>query len=544
MRIPLFLRLLLLFLTVPYWTAQARQEGIDLAPEERQSVVDELRAVALDARLLADEADRVRTRRALERAADRLSRSADDFEAGGSAEAVRDRILDVADRFHGTAAELRDEERARFEMRLDVLIDRLDALVGRLDEVLGDDRHRSWWLWPDRDDPDTRTRRAEARDRWRAARNRIRTHAPAYVGDLADEWPYRETGPYRPMPVVRYNRVDGLVLGVRRLPLDWDSYDRARVYGQAGYAFAMKEWRYEVGGEARLGRPYREERRDVKIGAAFRRDTGTDDLWKVSQAENTVAAFFVRQDWFDYFETEGWTAYGIARLAPGAQVSLAYRSEEHRSLENHATWALFGGDPFRGNPVVDEGRMQSLTVALDGGRIRGYRAVPRGVAFRLTAELGRAMGGDFDFNRYVGDVHGYLRTGPSTGLAVRLRGGTSSGPLPLQRRFTLGGIGSVRAYPQNLISGTEMLLLNAEYSLYGHDLLDGLFDDVVIFGLFDAGWTNGPARAAFAWDDVLPAAGFGVGFGDRTLRLELAFPLRDRGTGMDPTLWLRFSPTL
>lgn len=188
--------------------------------------------------------------------------------------------------------------------------------------------------------------------------------------------------------------------------------------------------------------------------------------------------------------------------------------------------------------------MQTVTVVADGGLIRGFRAVPRGVAFRAEAEIGSGVGGDFDFSRFIGDVHAYARTGSASGLAVRLRAGTSSGTVPAQRMFTLGGIGSVRAYPINAFRGETMLLANVEYTLYGRDAFDDLFEDLSVFGLFDAGWTDAGTGRSFSMDDVAPAAGFGVGFGDRAVRLELAFPLRDMGTGMEPTLWLRLSPTL
>jgi len=68
-------------------------------------------------------------------------------------------------------------------------------------------------------------------------------------------------------------------------------------------------------------------------------------------------------------------------------------------------------------------------------------------------------------------------------------------------------------------------------------------DDVAVFGLFDAGWTNMSGQNEFSTDDMVSSAGFGVAFDDRTFRLEVAWPLKNMGTGMNPSLWLRIAPS-
>lgn len=532
---------LLLGLLAP--AAQARQE----------TTVASRIAVTLDGRAetLRSLADRAGGESADEllKVADRLDRALEGARSAGSEATLRVRLRFVLDDLAEVARSLDGADRTAVRGVRDAIEEALDELEEERRSAIAGNRNDApepEWSLRDEDLEHDRSdgRAREARARWREARNRFRERAPSFAGEFGDRWPYHETGVYPAGPAWRYNRVEGLVLGIDRAPLAWDSYDRLRVYGRGGYAFGMDEWRFTVGGEARLGRAYREERADLKVGASYRRDTATDDTWKLDPTENAVGAFFVRSDSYDWYDAEGWSAHAMARVSPYVQVGAVYRSEDHAGLANRARWSLFGGDDFRTNPAIDEGRMQSLTLVADGGLIRGWRAVPRGVAFRAEAEIGSGLGGDFDFSRFVGDVHAYTRTGPASGLAVRLRAGTSSGTLPRQKSFTLGGIGTVRGYPMNLLRGERMLLANAEYTLYGRDAFDGLFEDLSVFGLLDAGWTDGGTGRAFSMDDVAPSAGLGVGFGDRAMRLELAFPLRDLGTGMEPTLWLRLSPTL
>ncbi len=366
-------------------------------------------------------------------------------------------------------------------------------------------------------------------------------YVTTFVGDFAYRWPYRSTSIYRPIPAWRYNRVDGLVLGIRMRPLEWDSYERVGGYGQFGYAFASKRLQYELGAEARIGEPYGEEKVDVKFGAAYRRLTTTDDLWKSGWVENTLGAFFFNYDLFDYYEAEGWSVYSAVRVSPRLQFSVGFRSEEHRSMLRETGWSLFGGDSFRFNPPVIDGRMQSVVIVAEGGQVSRFHSLPSGAVFRVEAELGDGLGGDFAFNRVVADARGYIRTSGRTALALRARAGSASGTVPLQKAFTLGGIGSVRGYPQNAFLGDRMVLGNAELSISDFGLPGRLLDEFQLSAFFDAGWVR-PPGSSFATNDIFSSAGVGVGFFDRRLRLDLAFPLSDRSGSRDPSLWLRLIP--
>ncbi len=495
-------------------------------------------------------------------------------------DALRRLLRDVADQLAALREDLEEDEAFTLADRLAPIERNVEAAVREVERLAESEpaaRERMHpedgdrWLRPGRhgqadarlDEEDerdhARQRRRPARERAREAREEAYKHrrdddgarrpgwrgyAGSFVGEYDYRWPYRrETALYRSVPSVRYNRVEGLVLGVGQQPLAWDDYGRARLYGQLAYAFSLKRWRYDVGVEARLDGA-RSDDFGLKLGAAYRRNTDTRDSWKTSWLENSLAAFFFENDFFDYYEAEGWTVYAAQRLTPYVQLSAGFRQEDYRSLEKATGWSLFDGDGFALNPAIDEGRMHSLLFALEGGRVARLGDLPRGAAFRLEAEVGDGLGGDFAFNRYVADGRLYLPLSRYSSLGLRLRGGLTTGDFaPLQKIFTLGGIGSVRAYAQNAFPGTRMLLANAEYIAGNFSPFDDWFDDLQLIGFFDAGWVNGFGADAFRLDDVLPAAGIGLGLDNRAVRLELAWPLRDLGDGQDPTLWLRIAPS-
>ena len=89
-----------------------------------------------------------------------------------------------------------------------------------------------------------------------------------------------------------------------------------------------------------------------------------------------------------------------------------------------------------------------------------------------------------------------------------------------------------------------MALANAELSLYDPDIADWILDDITLFGTFDAGWTNLHAGTnSIEMDDLFTSAGFGLALDDRSVRIEVSWPLRDLGTGYEPSVWLRINPT-
>lgn len=380
------------------------------------------------------------------------------------------------------------------------------------------------------------------RRNWDPRSYRYRSGA-TFAGEFTSRWPFREYGIYRNIESVRYNRVEGLFLGISRDPLEWNESDRGRFFGQVGYGFGTKDWQYEIGAESRFGSKYRNDDFDVKIGGTYHTNTSTNDLWKSSWAENSAAAFFFEHDFFDYYHTEGWTGYAVSRITRFAQLSVGYRADRYTSLSNETSWSLFGNNDFRPNPAIVEGDMRSIVLSLEGGQVRSFNDRPSGGAVRLEAELGQGLGGDFDFSRFVGDVRTYVRLTRDTGLALRFRGGFTEGSVPVQKAFTLGGVGSVRSYHQNSFIGTRMALANAELALYEPAILDNLIEGMSILGLFDAGWTNSFGTNKFDTNDVIASAGFGLAFDDRAFRLEVTWPTRDIGTGMQPSVWLRIAPS-
>ncbi len=110
------------------------------------------------------------------------------------------------------------------------------------------------------------------------------------------------------------------------------------------------------------------------------------------------------------------------------------------------------------------GRTVSLTVTgiRDG---RDSRDNPtRGSKQTLSLEFALpTLGGDFNFQKYFGEWVQYVPLGGQSVIAGRIAGGLSTGSVPGQEQFILGGSTTLRGVPSAQYRGTSMALANVEF---------------------------------------------------------------------------------
>jgi len=82
----------------------------------------------------------------------------------------------------------------------------------------------------------------------------------------------------------------------------------------------------------------------------------------------------------------------------------------------------------------------------------------------LTTEFaGRALGGEFDFNKYIFDGRQYFKVGSKQTLALRVTAGSAAGVVPDASKFSVGGIDTLRGYEDGEFKGQKMFTATAEY---------------------------------------------------------------------------------
>jgi hypothetical protein len=311
-----------------------------------------------------------------------------------------------------------------------------------------------------------------------------------------------------------YQRVDGLVFGFSPRHLAESDFELS-VQGLIAYGFESERW---SAGLTVLQPLVPGQRLWLKLqgasGTTFAPRTGIGD------EENLLAVALLREDYRDYFRREG-AAFSLVAAAPAwLRVEAGLRSEDHEAICNTATWSVHSGH-FRTNLPIDAGTLRSVFGSLRLGTPFNHLAV----AWERAGE--DVLGGDFGYSLAEATLRSRVPLGDAQHLDLRVKGASNlRGALPLQRRFLLGGLGSVRGYdyqsllvahpegPQALYGGERMLLANLEYGF-------GLLDEFDLFALYDAGMAWADRDAEFALKDLKDSAGLGLGSADAGLRLNL-----------------------
>jgi len=322
-----------------------------------------------------------------------------------------------------------------------------------------------------------------------------------------------------------YDKVNGLYLGldVNEFPVS-DYGMRFRVFGSGGYAIASHSWQGQGGfGMGCLPRG------QLEISADAYHLTATEDSWFISDHENSLAAFFLHEDFRDYYLREGAGSTIAWHPMEMLELSARYQAENHESLENATNWALFGPNKnFLPNLTAQEGMLREFVF---GARLdsRDDENKPfSGWKFESSIELTNPhLASDFDYRRAVVDLRRYQPLSRFVNLDMRVRLGNSDGTLPPQKRFYLGGPSSLPGFGLKEFSGREFALWNAEIRLHDerkhhHHGLNGLFKGFGLFFFTEVGLTADRPLADFSTPDWKNDIGVGISDHEGSLRIQVA----------------------
>ena len=185
------------------------------------------------------------------------------------------------------------------------------------------------------------------------------------------------------------------------------------------------------------------------------------ETWQLPDPDAALAAFFGHRDFRDYFNRHGAKATATFHMSARSSFSADWSDERWGSPEARRVFSVFGnGKPWRANPVVDAGRFHIGTLRANVDTRNDDINPSTGWLF--VAEYERGSGTIIDpgptsplarpnfsprvaYGRALVDLRRYNRLSPTTWVNARLvLGGWLHGDdLPLERRFSVGGIGTV-----------------------------------------------------------------------------------------------------
>ncbi len=327
----------------------------------------------------------------------------------------------------------------------------------------------------------------------------------------------------------RYNRVEGLFLGIQSPhKFFWDRERKFALFGSIGYGFGVHKWEYQSGASQQFGF----DDRLFEFGIEGHNLVDTRDQWLTGNLENTLNAILLRYDYRDYFLRSGfstWVGYYTRNPLADMQLKISFLNDEYASLYNNVNWSLFRSKKsFRTNPKINDGKIQSLILAVDLHKLDDRKLHLAGWSISFTGEFaGKSFKGDYEFNRYVFDVRRYQPIGKYDNINFRFRAATSDGILPVQRAYELGGISTLPAYMYKEFRGNRLLLANMEYVVNGKMFSDdtgfpfSMLSNMNLILLYNAGYINDVA------DYVTCSEGFDA-FQINSLKSDLGFAIGSR----------------
>ena len=326
-------------------------------------------------------------------------------------------------------------------------------------------------------------------------------------------------------PWIGFNRVTGWELGARvdsgfrkgkpastsydiSTPSAFRGDELSKFFGQVGYGFGNKQFYYRVGGKAAWGEP---------------------DSWHLgltTQVYRTTNA--IAPELFPFYDDTGMTILRVLgvpdhqnyHLREGLEVALQWKpirkryslklvllAESHDSLQKNTDWHFLNWQSkteVRENPVVTPGRMRSAMFKYDYSTRNNY------LGWHNTFFIEHSnptLGSDFGWTR----LQTHLRYAFPLGKhQIRLRSvlGSATAPLPVQRQFVMGGIGTLNGYPLYAFAGDAGYLLNAEFLYH---LLDLGQQNFAIAFILDGGqvWNRSESQRRF---DPKGSVGLGLQF--------------------------------
>ena len=223
--------------------------------------------------------------------------------------------------------------------------------------------------------------------------------------------------------------------------------------------------------EVRVGR-----RRGYAIGAASFDEVAKIEPWQLTEPDGGLASFFLKRDYFDWFGRHGGRLYASAFATDYGSVTLGYSSERWSSRSAREVWSLFRGDEaWRANPRINDGLVHLIDLKfqfdtrnrelrpLAGWYLDGEYEYGAGnfstEGTRISPDEVDNPARRLEYGRAFLDLRRYNRISPRRQLNARLvLGGWLHGDeLPMQRRFSVGGVGTLPGFDfRRLGIGTDV----------------------------------------------------------------------------------------
>lgn len=268
-----------------------------------------------------------------------------------------------------------------------------------------------------------------------------------------------------------YNRVEGLPILVGptlRLETGWGrlSADALGIVRTAdNFSWNSDNLGHRLKSDLRVG-----GRAGLLVGGTLFDEVEPVESWHLTDTEVGLASFLLHRDYRDYYNRHG-ASMRAGVYAGEATLALSYSDERWAARDERSVFSLFrNSQAWRPNPDADDGRfhLANATLRYDTRNdeddpwsgwylVADYERGSGRVERLATTSPGvrESSPGPIVYSRAFLDLRRYLRISQSAQVNVRaVAGGWLNGDeLPLQRRFSVGGPGTLPGFDFRRVTG-------------------------------------------------------------------------------------------
>ena len=232
---------------------------------------------------------------------------------------------------------------------------------------------------------------------------------------------------------------------------------------------------------------------------------------------NTLAAIFIHEDYYDWYQTDGFQTGIRFHLPFNVNSKFDYKNETQTRMKTVTSWSLFGSNKeFRDQYPISEGQDKSLNYSISYGSPHRWDCNSSFTLFIEFSRLKSISSSDFDYRKdelYLNIFTPFTRY---LGFKVIGKAGAVSGNnIGNQHVFQIGGFETLRGFDWKQFSGTQYSLGTIEFVL----------NDISFFYDRAAIWGSGQRSISYKhWNSLIKShsgASMGVSIGNKKARLDI-----------------------
>ncbi|MBN1634684.1 MAG: carboxypeptidase-like regulatory domain-containing protein [Ignavibacteria bacterium] len=242
------------------------------------------------------------------------------------------------------------------------------------------------------------------------------------------------------LDLYKFNKTEGNNLGLNLIY--GNSFDRIYAYGKYNYGFSDKKLKYELSGRIRL---FYDNSLTLRADVFRKLNTLFFIQTDLNLFANTLSSLFYKEDFYDYYYSNGFALSVSKRIIPQLNLSIEYIQEKSNSAVVNTDFSFFNkAKSFDANPPVNEYFRSAVSTKLTVDP-NDFRAIDWGDGeisrFKITGfpvlnfgfdYSGKRINSGYEFRTFSADLTGSNKISHFANISYKAGTIIKTGEVPYQ----------------------------------------------------------------------------------------------------------------